>query len=91
MWCAVNQLSAMNTWFEKLEHEQGTRCHPATKQYHLIDMIAAGSLQGCQCWSWGKLLYRPSHGTRKVQYHCCDPSDSLKCQERVTTRHKDNY
>eukprot|EP00117_Sycon_ciliatum_P000369 scpid92620/ scgid6463/ Craniofacial development protein 2; p97 bucentaur protein len=72
MWCAVNQLSVMNTWFEKLEYEQGTRCHPATKQYHLIDMIAAGSLQGCQCWSWGKLLYRPSHGTRKVQYHCCD-------------------
>eukprot|EP00117_Sycon_ciliatum_P024042 scpid108656/ scgid20279/ Craniofacial development protein 2; p97 bucentaur protein len=49
MWCAVDQLSAMNTWFEKPEYKRGTWCHPATKQFHLIDMIIVRQSQRVHC------------------------------------------
>ena len=39
MWCATNQLSIMNTWFQKPDFRRGTWKHPATKQYHMIDFV----------------------------------------------------
>ena len=33
--CALNQFSIMNTWFQKKKIYQGTWTHPATKKYHI--------------------------------------------------------
>lgn len=37
--CAVNNLSIMNTWFEKRRVHQTTWTHPATRQSHMIDFV----------------------------------------------------
>ena len=37
--CALNQFSIMNTWFEKKQHHLATWKHPATKQSHMIDFV----------------------------------------------------
>ena len=37
--CAVNNLTIMNTWFEKKEVHLATWKHPATKQSHMIDFV----------------------------------------------------
>lgn len=35
--CALNQLTVMNTWFQKKNIHYGTWIHPATKWFHMID------------------------------------------------------
>ena len=37
--CAVNNLTIINTWFEKREVHLATWKHPATKQSHMIDFV----------------------------------------------------
>ena len=37
--CAVNDLTIMNTWFEKPQVHLATWKHPATKQAHMIDYV----------------------------------------------------
>ena len=37
--CALNQFTIMNTWFEKKQHHLATWKHPATKQPHMIDYV----------------------------------------------------
>ena len=37
--CAVNNLTIMNTWFQKKPIHLGTWMHPATKQTHMIDFV----------------------------------------------------
>ena len=37
--CALNQFSIMNTWFQKKIIYQGTWTHPATKKCHMIDFV----------------------------------------------------
>ena len=37
--CAVNDLTIMNTWFEKPQVHLATWKHPATKQAHMIDFV----------------------------------------------------
>ena len=43
--CAVNQLTVMNTWFQKKDIYFGTWMHPATKKHHMIDLIAMRAAQ----------------------------------------------
>ena len=37
--CAIKNLSIMNTWFEKRRVHQTTWTHPATRQSHIIDFV----------------------------------------------------
>ena len=37
--CAMNDLKIMNTWFRKKRIHQGTWQHPATKSWHMIDLV----------------------------------------------------
>ena len=47
--CAVNELSIMNTWFQKREVHQGTWTHPATKKCHMIDFVMMRANQRVHC------------------------------------------
>ena len=60
--CALNQFSIMNTWFEKKQHHLATWKHPATKPSHMIDFVVMRAAQrffctdvqvmrGANCWS----------------------------------------
>ena len=39
MWCAMNQFSILNTFFQKPDYKRGTWMHPATRKYHMIDFV----------------------------------------------------
>ena len=65
--CAVNELSIMNTWYQKKVIHQGTWTHPATKQCHTIDFVVMRASQrahcrdvqvmrGASCWTDHKLV-----------------------------------
>ena len=65
--CAVNEMSIMNTWFQKKEIHQGTWTRPATKKYHMIDFVVMKASQrvyyrdvqvmrGANCWTDNKLV-----------------------------------
>ena len=65
--CAANQFTIMNTWFQKKEIHQGTWMHPATKKCHMIDFVVmrAGQrvycrdvqvMRGANCWTDHKLV-----------------------------------
>jgi endonuclease/exonuclease/phosphatase family metal-dependent hydrolase len=43
--CQFNQLSVMNTWFQKRPRDMGTWMHPATKKFHTIDFVLTKSNQ----------------------------------------------
>ena len=45
----ANELSIMNTWFQKKEMHQGTWTHPATKQCHTIDFVVMRANQRVHC------------------------------------------
>ena len=47
--CAINELSIMNTWFQKKSVHQGTWTHPATKATHMIDFIMMRANQRVHC------------------------------------------
>ena len=47
--CAVNQLTVMNTWFQKKDIYFGTWMHPATKKHHMIDLIVMRAVQRVCC------------------------------------------
>ena len=47
--CAINNLSIMNTWFQKKEIHQGTWTHPATKRCHTIDFVIMRAEQRVHC------------------------------------------
>ena len=47
--CAVNQLTVMNTWFQKKDIYFGMWMHPATKKYHMIDLIVMRAAQRVCC------------------------------------------
>ena len=47
--CARNQFTIMNTWFQKKGHHLATWKHPATKQMHTIDYTVMRSDQRCLC------------------------------------------
>ena len=60
--CATNQLTIMNSWFQKKEIHLGTWMHPATKKHHMIDFVIMRASQkmlcmdvrvmkGANCWS----------------------------------------
>ena len=60
--CALNQLTVMNTWFQKKLVQYGTWTHPATKVSHMIDLVVmrAGQrmccrdvqvMRGANCWT----------------------------------------
>ena len=65
--CAVNELSIMNTWFQKREIHQGTWTHPATKKCHMIDFVVMRAdqrvhcsdvrvMRGANCWTDHRLV-----------------------------------
>ena len=65
--CALNQLTVMNTWLQKKNICYGTWMYPATKQFHMIDLImmrakqrvCCGDVQvmkGANCWTNHKLV-----------------------------------
>ena len=65
--CATNELSVMNTWFEKKQIYLGTWMHPATKQFHMIDLVVMRAAQrmlctdvrvmrGANCWTDHQLV-----------------------------------
>ena len=65
--CAVNELSIMNTWYQKKEIHQGTWTHPATKQCHTIDFVVmrasqrthcrdVRAMRGASCWTDHRLV-----------------------------------
>ena len=84
--CAMNELSIMNTWYEKKEIHQGTWTHPATKKSHMIDfvMMRAGQkmycrdvqvMRGANCWTdhmlvRGKLNIVAKHRISKKEEKC---------------------
>ena len=47
--CDLNQLSLMNTWFQKDSFRYGTWTHPATKKSSMIDFVVVRSAQRCHC------------------------------------------
>ena len=60
--CAVNQLTVMNTWFAKKDIHLATWQHPATRQQYMIDyvLMCAGQrtvctdvqvMRGASCWT----------------------------------------
>ena len=60
--CAINNLSIMNTWFQKKEIHQGTWTHPATKRCLTIDFVMmraeqrvhckdVRAMRGANCWT----------------------------------------
>ena len=60
--CAVNNLTIMNTWFIKKPIYLATWKHPATKQMHMIDYVMTCAeqrmfctdvqvMRGASCWS----------------------------------------
>ena len=75
VFCNVNRLSVMNTWFRKKFY--GTWMHPATKEVHLIDYVVVRAdqrsewhdvqvMRGANCWSEhsmvrGKFSYEVGH------------------------------
>ena len=65
--CATNELSVMSTWFAKKHIYLGTWMHPATKQFHMIDLVVmrAGQrmlctdvrvMRGANCWTDHQLV-----------------------------------
>ena len=65
--CTINQLTVMNTWFEKKDIYFGTWRHPGTKKDHTIDlvMMRAGQrvcckdvqvMRGANCWTDHKMV-----------------------------------
>ena len=65
--CAVNQLTVMNTWFQKKDTYFGTWMHPATKKYHMIDLIVVRGeqraccrdvkvMRGANCWAEHRMV-----------------------------------
>ena len=65
--CALNQLTVMNTWFQKKNIYYGTWIHQATKLSHMIDLVVmrAGQrvycrdvqvMRGANCWMDHKLV-----------------------------------
>ena len=65
--CSINQLSIMNTWFQKKEIHLNTWMHPATKKWHMIDFLVMRATQriycrdvrvmrGANCWTDHKLV-----------------------------------
>ena len=65
--CAVNEMSIMNTWFQKKEIHQGIWTHPATKKCHVIDFVLMKASQrvycrdvrvmrGANCWTDHELV-----------------------------------
>ena len=65
--CALNQFSIMNTWFQKKKIYQGTWTHPATKKCHMIDFVVIKAeqrvvcrdvqvMRGANCWTDHKLV-----------------------------------
>ena len=64
--CALNQFSIMDTWFQKKKIYQGTWTNPATKRCHTIDFVVMRAEQrvvcrdvqemgGANCWNDHKL------------------------------------
>lgn len=60
--CATNQLTVMNTWYQKKAIHYGTWMHPATKKHHLIDFVVMRAdqrrccrdvqvMRGANCWT----------------------------------------
>ena len=47
--CARNQFTIMNIWFQKKSHHLAAWRHPATKQMHAIDYTVMRSDQPCLC------------------------------------------
>ena len=47
--CALNQLTVMNTWFQKKRHHYGTWMHPANKPSLMIDLVVMRSSQRLYC------------------------------------------
>ena len=65
--CALNQFSIMNTWFQKKKIYQGTWTHPATKKCHMIEFVVMRAeqrvvgrdvqvMRGANCWTDHKLV-----------------------------------
>ena len=65
--CALNQLKVMNTWFQKKSIYYGTWMHPATKVFHMIDLVVMRAKQrvcckdvqvmrGANCWTDHRLV-----------------------------------
>ena len=75
--CSLNQLTIMNTWFEKKRHHLTTWKHPATKESHMIDYVIMRAdqrvlcvdvqvMRGANCWSdhsmvRAKVIFRLPH------------------------------
>ena len=47
--CAANQLTVMNTWFQKKNIYFGTWMHPATKKHHMVDLIVMRTTERVFC------------------------------------------
>ena len=47
--CNFNQLTVMNTWFEKKQHHLTTWKHPVTKKSHKIDYVIMRANQRVLC------------------------------------------
>ena len=81
--CAVNNLTIMNTWFAKKPIHLATWKHTATKQMHMIDYVMMRAeqrmfctdvqvMRGASCWSDHHMVRRmelPRKQTRTSTLH----------------------
>ena len=83
--CAINNFTIMNTWFEKRQVHLATWKHPATKQPHMIDFVLMRKEQrqlcfdvrvyrSACCWSdhymvKGKIRLQPLNKKKKSGMH----------------------
>ena len=88
--CAVNNLTIMNTWFEKGQVNLGTWTHPATNQSHTIDSVLMRNGQRRLCCDGIQkcmLLVQSSHGERKTKDIQLARKRRKKCETHFPLAH----
>ena len=95
--CSLNNLTIMNTWFEKPQVHMATWKHPATKQPHMIDfmLMRSGQRRLCQdvrvcrsacCWTdhymvRGKIQLQLPRAKKKSVAHAPLAVHTLRSEE----------
>ena len=101
--CTVNQLTVMNTWFQKKEVYFGTWLHPATKKEHMLDLIVMRAAQraccrdvrvmrGANCWTDHKMVrVKLSLKLPSISTRKDNKSIPFAVHELSTKRRRDEY
>ena len=99
--CALIQLTMMNTWFQKNIY-CGTWMHPATKLFHMIDLVAMRAKQkfycrdvlvmrGATCWIDHKLVQTKQRIDLPKMHHGEKRMLPFAVHKLVSTAARDEY